>query len=314
MEGNLTYGGVGPLQYFNIARDLSAMNSKNEEVTTRDGHVYAYICNITVHASVTGSYAVLAAPNTWKMRNSFRKWHAYRDMMFDEAGVEGEEIGRYGKTIRPYLDSGMASGTIKAPALVDLGEWTYSEIAATPSFSAAATGSDGQSLVDTYNLNICDQNQVSGTSPQGSQTYSAVGMIHSYNQDRMEVVTPTAGETVEGQNNPLALLRYKGTSAGEVMDIVEDQELEAPPYSIVDNGSSIAKVTKAIGQLSVATGSVWDTQSNSQVQNDTKVPKLIRFTNVVIPAGLMMLSTVGTDPLALVHVECIGKVLCKDLA
>lgn len=314
MEGNLTYGGVGPLQYFNLARDLSAMNSKNEEVTTRDGHVYAYICDITVHASVTGSYAVLAAPNTWKMRNSFRKWHAYRDMMFDEAGVEGEEKGRYGKTIRPYLDESMKGGTIKSPALVDLGEWTYSQIAATPGYKEAGTGTEASSIVDVYDLNICGQNQVSSTTAQGSQRFSAVGMIHSYNQDRMEVVTPTAGETVEGLNNPLALLRYKGAAGGEVMDIAEDQELEAPPYSIVDNGSSVSKVTKALGQLSVATGSVWDTVTESQVPNETKVPKLIRFTNVVVPAGLMMMSTAGTDPLALVHIECIGKVLCKDLA
>lgn len=314
MEGHLTYSGTNSQQYINLARDLSALNSKNEEVTTRDGHVYAYICNITIHSDVTGTYSVLAAPNTWKMRNAFRKWHAYRDMMFDEAGVEGEEKGRYGKTIRPYLDSAMKSATIKSPLGVDLGEWTYSQIAATPGYKEAGIGTESASIVDVYDLNVCDQNQVSSTSAQGTDRYSAVGMIHSYNQDRMEVVTPSAGETVEGQNNPLALLAYKGAAAGEVTDIAEDQELEAPPYSIVDNGSSVSRVVKAIASLSVGTASVWNTQTNSQVVNTTSIPKTITFRNLVVPAGLFTLTTDNRADNAVVLVECIGKVLCKDLA
>ena len=168
MEGHLLYSGTNSGQYINLARDLSALNSKNEEVTTRDGHVYAYICNITVHSDTTGTYSIVASPNTWKMRNAFRKWHAYRDMMFDEAGVEGEEKGRYGKTIRPYLDASMKSGTIKAPSNVDLGEWTYSQIAATPGYKEAGTDTESASIVDVYDLNICGQNQVSSTSAQGT--------------------------------------------------------------------------------------------------------------------------------------------------
>jgi len=38
-DGNTTY-------YLNLARDLSRINSKNEEVTTRDGHVYGYMVDI----------------------------------------------------------------------------------------------------------------------------------------------------------------------------------------------------------------------------------------------------------------------------
>lgn len=313
-EGNLLYSGTNSNQYINLARDLSALNSKNEEVSTRDGHVYAYICNITVHSDVTGSYSVFTAPNTWKMRNAFRKWHAYRDMMFSEAGVTDEEKGRYGKTIRPYLDAGMASGVIKTPTGVDLGDWTYSEIAATPGFVESAIGTEGGSIVDVYNLNILGENQVSSTSASGTERYSAVGMIHSYNQDRMEIVTPVAGETVEGQNNPLALLRYKGAAAGELMDIVEEQELEAPPYSIDDNGSSVDMTCKGIATLSVGTASVWDTDAGAQVVNATTIPKTITFRNIVVPAGLLILTTANRADNALVHLECVGKVLCKDLA
>ena len=113
MENKLYYStdtnqgaGVSLIQkgYLNIARDLSRVNSKNEEVTTRDGHVYGYVCNIKMKASASTSLIFSTAPNSWKMRNSFRKFHAYRNIMFDNAGVEGDEMGRYGKTIRPLLD------------------------------------------------------------------------------------------------------------------------------------------------------------------------------------------------------------------
>ena len=118
-------------QYFNLCRDLSWMNSKNHEHSDRDGHVIGYICNVKVHGTVKNSIALAGAPNTWKMRNSFRKLHAYRDLMFSEAGVTDSEKGRYGKTIRPYLDSTMKDGTIKDPAGWDLTaqtqEWTYTE-------------------------------------------------------------------------------------------------------------------------------------------------------------------------------------------
>ena len=89
------------VQYINLARDLSWMNSRNHEHTDRDGHVVGYLCNIKVHGTVSNTLTVGIAPNTWKMRNAFRKWHAYRNLMFTEAGVTESEKGRYGKTIRP---------------------------------------------------------------------------------------------------------------------------------------------------------------------------------------------------------------------
>jgi hypothetical protein len=245
----LLYQGLAAANYYNLTRDLSWMNSKNHEHTDRDGHVLGYICNIKIHSSKINSIGISTAPNTWKMRNAFRKWHAYRDMMFTEAGVTDSEKGRYGKTIRPYLDASMKGGTIKDPIGWDISgtppaqtqEWTYTQIAASPGFGATGgTGTGGEEIVDVYDLNICGVNQVDKTSLIGADYYSSVGMIHSYNQDRQEVVTATVdSQTIEGQNNPLALLKQGGSvSGGEVMDIVEDQELEKPPYDITDNGWS----------------------------------------------------------------------------
>jgi len=311
-QNTLLYSGLETTNWFNLPRDLSWMNSKNHEHSDRSGHVLGYICNVKIHSDTTAGLTLFTAPNSWKMRNSFRKWHAYRELMFSEAGVTGDEIGRYGKTIRPYLAEGMiGSSKIRDPAGWDVSgtppaqtqEWTYTQIASNPAFSAGATGSDGQPLADVYDLHICGKNQVTATSPKGSETYDSVGMIHSYNQDRQEVVTPSLdSQTIEGQNNPLALLKQGGSvSGGEVMEIVEDQELEAPPYDITDDGYSVTLVAADIMQISPG----YDGTNSVPVQ---------KMTQVFVPAGLLYLSTTAAAPNAVVMIDVIGTVLCKDMA
>ena len=141
MENNLLYSvTAGATNYLNLGRDLARVNSKNEELTTRDGHVFGYM----VELKFIGSNATIyCAPNSWKMRNAFRKFHAYRDIMFENVGATGDELGKYGKTIRPYLDKGHGLGTELQPiskdssgnaVTYDGGEWTFSRLAVTPSF------------------------------------------------------------------------------------------------------------------------------------------------------------------------------------
>jgi len=294
-------------QYINLTRDLSWMNSRNHEHSDRDGHVVGYLVNIKIHGAAANSIACGTAPNTWKMRNAFRKWHAYRDLMFSEAGVTDSEIGRYGKTIRPYLDSSMKSGTIKDPVGWDLTsqtqEWSYTQIASAPGFGTGAAGTNTGDIVDVYDLNICGNNQVQTTTPDtGAEYYSAVGMIESYNQDRMEVVTPSFSEVIDGPNNPLALLRQSGSvSGGEVMNVIADQELEAPPYDITDGGFSVLPVVADIMQI------------NPGYDGTNSVP-VLRSTTLFVPAGILKLNCSATDGTASILVEVLDTILCKDMA
>ena len=119
-------------------------------------------------------------------------------------------------------------------------------------------------------------------------------MIHSYNLDRMEVVTPTAESTVSGPANPLAALIASGNqAAGEILDIANDQELEAPPYDITDAGDSIwalsASTTRTPTTLSVVRGSCF------------------------VPAGLLAVHQ-SADAAYILNIEVVGVVLCKDMA
>ena len=310
MENNLFYTlSANTTPYLNIARDLSRINSKNEEVTTRDGHVYGYICEFTAVGLSSGSgvhgLTLNTAPNSWRMRNAFRKFHAYRKIMFENAGVTEGELGRYGKTIRPYLDSKHSASTTLVPETltssdtsVDFneGEWTYSKLAVTPTYQATVPIDPTEEYwSDSFDLHICEANVVTGNTEFESGYYKSVGMIHSYNIDRQEVTTPTDGadEAITGPSNPLAQLISSGNQAvGEVIEITEDQELELPPYDLANDGQTI------------------ETIISNFVASSAQTPTM-RF-SAFVPAGLARMKIGGSDMTLSVRVA--GKVLCKDMA
>ena len=323
MEDRLYYGTTKTIDdittnlydgYINIARDLARINSKNEEITSRDGHVMGYLCNFK-WTLVAGTRIVLqTAPNSWKMRNSFRKFHAYRDIMFENAGVTGEEKGRYGKTIRPLLDplmdhspvgtnvldpftyKGARDATTGAPALhyYEGGDWSYTELATTPIYEPGALVQPSDTWADGFRLHICDENVVQGATTAFSGTYKSVGMIHSYNIDRMEVDTPDSDTTISGPSNPLAALISSGNQAtGEVIDIAENLELELPPYDLDDNGDSIFMNVEAYGVFKSTGGTV--------------------SFNAFVPAGLCRFF-METESAGSVEVTVLDKILCKDMA
>ena len=179
--------------YINIARDLSRINSKNEEITTRDGHVFGYMCSFKVITADSGAVNCYTSPNTWKMRNSFRKFHAYRDIMYENAGIDMKsEVGRYGHTMRPLLDSRhvgdytdtLTPFTIESDSTTsvfyDKGDWTYTELATTPIYTDGGVIQPDTKWADNFNIHICEENQVTDDTARDSGYYSSVGMIHSY--------------------------------------------------------------------------------------------------------------------------------------
>ncbi len=303
--------------WFNLTRDASAIESKNYEHTDRDGHVKGYLINYELTGAADQFYFLNVAPNSWKFRNAFRKFHAYRNLMFENAGITRDEMGRYGKTIRPYLSdchrkaeiaydpenaSTLVIGqpvvwTCSATSEMKKGVWTYSKLATTPLYTEAAgtMGASTLDVADEWELTICDTNLVPTTESGTSGQYDSVGMIHSYNIDRMEVVTPSSTEeTVEGPENPLAALIASGNQAtGEVLDISQDQEMEAPPYDIKDNGDSIRVVSSDFAKVP-STGAIARGQ-------------------MFVPAGLLQIVPSTTSAFNL-KVEILAEVLCKDMA
>jgi len=312
-EGNLNYlAGAADIRYYNLAKDLAMVNSRNEEVTDRKGNLYGYWCKITAVSVATAPdiLSLVKIPNTWKVRNAFRKFHFAREHMFREAGVTKREMGKYGRTIRAYFSQDHITNGDQVPRLFDAnsntpgaatgGVWTYSRLASAPSFLEGFTGSGGLPIVDSYTLTILDDNDVDATSTSlDVTTWDSVGMVESYNLDRMEEIPDaTAGSAIQSPNNPLSALFAQSVMSGEVTEIAEDQELEAPPYDITPAGDS----TNAVYEVFPITGT---TLGGVALQRSLGVH--------FIPAGILVVQNGITNSNA-IHVEVLGKELCKDVA
>lgn len=320
MQYNATLG--ADTNYYNIAKDLAILNSKNEEITDRKGNLFGYWCKITTVSVANDSLTMLRIPNTWKVRNAFRKFHFTRDHMFREAGVNRKEMGTYGRTIRPYFspdhrsdgDQPLRIFNIKngGVAAATGGEWTYTSLASAPTFLESQTGTSGLPAVDAFQLTVLGDHVIDQTSTADDiYTWDSVGMVRAYNEDRMEMQADavTDATAVTSPNNPLAAIRTQSVTSGEITEIAEDQELEAPPYDVVDTGDSI----QAIFDYKVVSGS-YDTTDGDGGQVTVFPPSMIRKWGLYfVPAGLLALSNLQNYSNAL-QIEVIGKELCKDAA
>jgi hypothetical protein len=85
------------------------------------------------------------------------------------------------------------------------------------------------------------------------------------------------------------------------MDIVEDQEFEAPPYDITDGGWSTFNAAFDIMQI------------NPGYDGTLSVP-VLKTSTMFVPAGLLAINCSARDPEATLFIEVVGQVLCKDLA
>ena len=85
------------------------------------------------------------------------------------------------------------------------------------------------------------------------------------------------------------------------MDIVEDQELEAPPYDITDNGLSTKVVVSDF------------TQVNPGYDGTASVP-VVKTIQCFVPAGIFALTSTADDTAAGVLINVLGIVRCKDMA
>lgn len=150
MEGKLTYNATGfdasndiidtDTHYINLARDLSALNRKGMEQTTRKGVPLVYHCKLTIYRNFTDRLnsslfvSPYVAASNWVTRNGAVKLHAAREAMFKNAGIKKSDRGRYDKTIRYGWDS--HAQTWATPVFsdgsfthTDMGEWDLSKFA-----------------------------------------------------------------------------------------------------------------------------------------------------------------------------------------
>lgn len=330
-EGRLHYIATagGDTNFYNIAKDLAIVNARNEEITDRKGNLFGYWCKIET-TSITNDILTLASvPNTWKVRNAVKRWHFARLEMFRDAGVTKREMGKYGQTLRPYMSiDHKATGdrpvrlwnvTSNAPGDATGGEWTYTKIGATVPYAGGTdtTDVDNEDMVDEYELTLLDTHDTTdGESGLRGAKYTTVGMVRAYVSDRMEAIPDaTAHSSIEGLSNPLASLKSLSAASGEITEIAEDQQLEAPPYDIVDSGDCL----KATFDIKAVSGTYDVTNYDPAaplvpIITTVYPPSMMRSWGLYFfPAGLISLTNGVSNSNAL-EIEVVGKQLCKDVA
>lgn len=292
MEGRLEYditaSGVTNGAWLNLAHDCSAINSKGMNQGTAKGELLTYVCDISFVTTGTNSVNFYAAKENWVTKNAWKKWHALREFMFKESGISKRERGRYGSSLRVYLDPEHAaneqytltpvSNTITYDAGTDTweygtsymsnGNWTFSDI-------VVETNPDSSTApleTDQFSLNLCGPHSSAGAAI--SQQWTSCGMIQGYMADR---VHPTAepDDPVDYRDNPLALLRGRSESVDETLAIAAAQAADGPPYDT----DSIGEMTNP--QLA---GFLSTTASGQQ--------KVSAF-GVRLPAGLCYVQAAG---------------------
>jgi len=278
MEGNLTYNfaagtPAGTTEVINLCKDLSGLTAKGHSSTKRDGTMLTYIVDVELMATTTSAVGIFTAPETWKLKNAFKKWHELRHFMFKESGLSRKEIGRYAHEIRPYF--GPAHEAFKRPssALIwdagnedwdtDLppttgGDWTTTTI-------AIETDESGPVDVDTFDLHLV------GPHLGAEQAWTSVGMIMGYNADRSQSSRDPLNP-VSYRDNPLAFLKGRSESVKEVLDIMTAEVADGPPYDIAIAGDSVNPVLAGTA-MSSSTGA-----------------GRVTVYGVRVPAGLLALS------------------------
>jgi len=298
-------------EYYNLAKDLAAINARNEEITDRNGNLYGYWCKVESVSAANDLLALSYIPNTWKVRNAFRKFHFAREQMFRDSGITKKEMGKYGRTLRPYFSiDHKASGSLtpqcwdvknKTNADYSGGEWTYTTLASSPTLKSDDDWDEIENIspVDEWELTVLGDHDEEASSPSGVKTWTSVGMVLAYNQDRMEEVPDaTADTSVVALNNPLSSLQTQTLTSGEILEIATDQQLEEPPYDVSDLGDSVQAIYDAMPVSGTTAG------TTAMIRN---------WGLYFFPAGLISL-THGVSSSSSLEIEVIGKELCKDVA
>lgn len=321
---------TGPPAGYNIALNvfdgLTRVNHKHQEWTTRDGHLLGALCDITVRTPTGEVFQTefYGLPNSWTVRNAFRKFHFLRNDMFEKAGVDKSEMGKYGHTLRPNLiPDDRWTGTLNAnffqvyPGAVLSGDaWDdgstvdsftianngitgggvairnkmeedleYTKLVSAVQAIGVAGGPETEKLYDEWDLHIILGHDVT-ESNDGADQWSSVGMLQAYLEDRQAAIPDADAVSSMVEFNPLAALAAQTTTSGEIVDIAGEQSREDPPYDIRKDirGSGVQLALK--GFMDVF-------QITSESGLSSKATRTL--SNVFLPSGWLTFNTTSIN-------------------
>lgn len=235
---------AGALEQFvcNVPKLMSSANRKQFHNVDRNGNAQLYTLAITP-MSTAQALSVWTAPNNYVTKRAVKAWHDARVKMLKRAGLSLKDLGPYGRTIRPYFNVAHENSSEAEAAFLpgfSGDEWTYTRLAvSTPAESTSSGNINEFDLVDTYSLTLTGASVYeSGTpdSPDESgattdeDSFVSVGMIGEWLDSFKKRPIPTHTDDIISSDNALLQLNVDSASSEEVLEIVEDTNLEQPPW------------------------------------------------------------------------------------
>ncbi len=241
----LPSGGAGNGR-FNLVRDLSFLNRYGLTHTTRDGTPLVYRVRVTLHGmKYTGTGAAVAGfagndsfttlkidgvQNTWVMKEAAKSFHAAREKMFADQGIEKRTRGKYSHTIR--YNFGGASETFGYPIdgngdAFNGGTWDLSTLTydSDVDFQLSLTGSGDDEESDAF-----------------AGTHLSIGHAYLLSRANMPADTnPQTGETPAKFSALKRMLSPQPQGGGGGIDNIQNaarSEQDNPPYEVLDISDS----------------------------------------------------------------------------
>ena len=197
--------------YIDLAKDLSAINRR----LYRQGKVYR-IAGITVHSTSDAFVKVCAAPDSWVVRNAwkrgYKRWKAMNKLA-------ERTLGRYHDFKVRLIDDMRTDPDKPYPVdsgnnLLEFGDWDYSKFQ-TP---------DGTTTTEQFTTHLL------GPHVGSAGAWTSIGLVLSYGEARGTVNEQVPVFDSEGDDDPLLNLFDDGTQVDEIAQNIDDDN-DKPPYS-----------------------------------------------------------------------------------
>ena len=221
-----TTPGAETSHYFDLARDLSAVNRR----LYRQGKVYQ-IANVSITSrnTVNGLASFSTAADTWVTRAAWNRGFLMHDEMNRKVLDMPGSMTRKGRwnDYKVYLsDDHRTSANLPRPRdngnnLAGTGEWVYSTY----------QSPDGSPTADEFTSHI------HGDHSGSAGSWNSISLIKSYGEARASVQVDTPLVDSEGSDDPLLNLFDYGTEIDEIAhDLGNDGD--NPPYKVNQGGSN----------------------------------------------------------------------------
>ena len=182
---------------------------------------------------------VQTAPNNYVTKSAVKAWHRARIKMLERQGISLKQLSPYTRHLHVGWDSDFTPDAQNELYSGDVDNTQFAVEAQLDEDDTTALTS--AMLVDNYTLTLLGDHVTTNTSGQPTK-YSTVGVNKAWLDARRQPVrTATANEgtsdleTIDHETNPLYELMSGSSIAEEVSEIVQEDQIKAPPWSNDDH-------------------------------------------------------------------------------